>query len=166
MQQNEFSMEQDDAGMVDDILKELSKDNNSQQNIQQPIQMMQQPMPQQLHTPQQIPQQGMMPMPEPIGQNIVHPDAAVLNQQFNTTPEVVTKQTNSNPWWKVVLNKIKKPVTLTVLIFLLFNPLTRKLLNNNIPALFGSTSHLHQNISIMLLSIIVGVSFTFLNKLL
>jgi len=156
MQQSEFSMEQDDAGMVNDILKELSQEDNIQVNTQVPMPMIQ----------QQMPQQGMLPMPEPLGQNMVHPDAAILNQSVNPVERVTITETVSNPWWKVVLNKLKKPITLTVLIFLLFNPLTRKLLNNYVPAVFGSTSNLHQNISIMILSVIVGTSFTFLNKLL
>jgi hypothetical protein len=110
MQQSEFSMEQDDAGMVNDILKELSQEDNIQVNTQAPMPMIQ----------QQMPQQGMLPMPEPLGQNMVHPDAAILNQSVNPVERVTITETASNPWWKVVLNKLKKPITLTVLIFLLF----------------------------------------------
>ena len=83
MQQSEFSMEQDDAGMVNDILKELSQEDNIQVNTQAPMPMIQ----------QQMPQQGMLPMPEPLGQNMVHPDAAILNQSVNPVERVTITET-------------------------------------------------------------------------
>lgn len=162
MAHSEFSMEQDDAGMVDDILKELSKENNGNQvNMGPPQQMhLQQPL------PNQMSQQGALPMPEPIGQTMVHPDASILNQNVNTNPSHEVKQSTGNSWWSVILSNIKKPSALILVIFLVFSPLTRRFLNQYIPAVFRSTSYLHQNISILILSIIVGLSSVVINKLL
>lgn len=159
MEHSEFSMEQDDAGMVNQILQELShEDTGRQVNMPTP---QQQPLPQ-----QPLPQQGMMPMPEPIGQSIVHPNASILTQNVNTISEPDVKQSSENSWWSVILTKIKKPTTLILLIFLVFSPLTRKLLNKYVPVVFRSTSYLHQNISILILSVVVGLSFMLLDKLL
>jgi len=100
MQKAEFDMEGDDAGMVDDILKELNKDSGPQvlNNI---------------NVPSQLPNH----IQEPIGQTLVHPDAAILNAPVVAQPQ--NNQTNESKtnWFKVIIQKIKQPLVLTLLIF-------------------------------------------------
>lgn len=142
MQKAEFDMVGDDAGMVDDILKELNNEPTTQvvNNI---------------NVPSQLPQH----IPEPIGQTLVHPDAAILNAPVmveSQNRQTIESKTN---WFSVILKKIKKPLVLTLLIYLTFNPITRRLLNNYVPMVFKSSSHLHQNVSILILSIATALVF-------
>lgn len=157
MEHSEFSMEQDDTAMVDDILAELNKETDGKQVnmnvLQQPPQM-----------PPSHP--SVNPLPEPIGQTLVHPDASVLNENPIVQEKPKVEENATSSLLSNILNKIKKPAGLILLIFVVFNPLTRKLLNRYIPVVFRSTSVLHQNLSILILSVIVGLSFIFVNKLL
>ena len=142
MQKAEFDMEGDDAGMVDDILKELNKESAPQlvNNI---------------NVPSQLPQH----MPEPIGQTLVHPDAAILNAPVAVQPQHNETNESKTNWFRMIVHKIKKPLVLTLLIYLTFNPFTRRLLNNYVPMVFKSSSHLHQNVSILILSIAASLVY-------
>ena len=141
----EFQMKEDDAEMVEDILNELNS----------------QPVNTQTHPT----------VPQPIPQPLVHADASILQNTVNHVPNVAvqkqqTQQSNVTTWWSKLLSQVKKPAILISLIFILFNPIIRKLLSKSVPQIFQSTTVVKQQLSIFLLATIVGVSYVLIDKLL
>ena len=151
---SEFQMQQDDSTMVDDILNELNKENPVTAQVETSQQAMQ---------PQlQIPAPNSAPMPSPL----VQPEQSILNTITQGTAVVNTPISNKTVWWKVVLNQLKTPTVLAAIVYLFFNPLTRKLLSRYIPKVFQSTSLLKQHFAVLTLSLIVGISFLLTSKIL
>lgn len=150
----EFQMQQDDSTMVDDILNELNNETAVNTQVEVPQQTMQ---------PQlQVPSPNSAPMPSPL----VQPEQSILHTITQGTPIVTTNVSNKTAWWKVILNQLKTPVVLASIVFLFFNPLTRKLLSRYIPKVFQSTSVLKQHFAVLTLSLIVGISFLLTSKIL
>ena len=137
MENSEFQMQEDDAGMVNEILNELNNSGSSN-NAQ----------------PDVIPSAVPMPNLQPI----VHPDASILNIP-NIEEKVEAPQNNKN-MFSDLFQKLKKPLILFVAVFIVFNPFTRKILNQHIPAIFQSTSSLRRQLAILILSLSVTLSYT------
>ena len=150
----EFQMQQDDSAMVDDILNELNKETGVNVSEQAPQQTMQ---------PQlQVPVPNSIPMPSPL----VQQEQRILNTITQGTPTVSANVSNKTAWWKVVLNQLKTPTVLASIVYLFFNPLTRKLLSRYIPKVFQSTSIFKQHFAVLILSLIVGISYLLTSKIL
>jgi len=150
----EFQMQQDDSAMVDDILNELNKETGVNVSEQAPQQTMQ---------PQlQVPVPNSIPMPSPL----VQQEQSILNTITQGTPTVSANVSNKTAWWKVVLNQLKTPTVLASIVYLFFNPLTRKLLSRYIPKVFQSTSIFKQHFAVLILSLIVGISYLLTSKIL
>ena len=150
----EFQMQQDDSAMVDDILNELNKETGVNVSEQAPQQTMQ---------PQlQVPVPNSIPMPSPL----VQQEQSMLNTITQGTPTVSANVSNKTVWWKLVLNQLKTPTVLASIVYLFFNPLTRKLLSRYIPKVFQSTSIFKQHFAVLILSLIVGISYLLTSKIL
>lgn len=140
MENVEFQMKEDDSGMVEEILNELNQSDSNQVNesvspdIQPP---------------------NIMTAP------LIHPDSSILNVQ---QPIKVRDNTKENPedtnLLQDLLQKLKKPLILFVLIAVFFNPLSRTLLNKYVPAVFQSASSLRRQLAVLILALGVSLSYT------
>ena len=101
-------------------------------------------------------------MPSPL----VQQEQSILNTITQGTPTVSANVSNKTAWWKVVLNQLKTPTVLASIVYLFFNPLTRKLLSRYIPKVFQSTSIFKQHFAVLILSLIVGISYLLTSKIL
>lgn len=138
MENSEFQMQEDDAGMVDEILNELNNTTQPENNLQH----------------DNITSSTPMPNLQPI----VHPDASILNIPVN--PEKIEMPQNNKNMFSDLFQKLKKPLILFVAVFIVFNPFTRKILNQHMPAIFQSTSSLRRQLAILILSLSVTLSYT------
>lgn len=159
-QSTDFSMEQDDSTMVDDILKELNKAPSTQVNTLPNLQAG--PIAQNVHhvnDQQEI-------SPETLRLPLVHPDASILQAGMQQVPKQVLPQIQKPGWFSKIGYTLKVPLVLSLIIFIIFNPITRRILNKYTPSLFNSSSHWRQQLSILLLSVLTGLGFTGLRYIL
>lgn len=160
-QSSEFSMEQDDSTMVDDILKELNRAPPTQVNTLPNI-----PPPSlngQELTRGNVEQTA---PPETLRLPLVHPDASILHGGMQPVQVQVAPPVIQPGWISKIVYKLKMPLILALCIFVIFNPLTRRILNRYTPAIFNSTSHWRQQLSVMILSVLTGIGFTGLRYIL
>lgn len=95
--------------------------------------------------------------PRPNAAPIMAPPL-IVEQQVNSLPPTIEVEYSNNN--NTLMNKVlilgKKPLILACIIFLVFNPITRRLLNKSLPMIFQSTSFSRQQLSILVLSGVVG----------
>ena len=62
-----------------------------------------------------------------------------------------------------ILYNLKKPVIVIALSFILFNPMTSKLLSKFFPSVFINSSFTQANVRVLCLSLILGLLFLIIN---
>ena len=137
MENSEFQMQEDDAGMVDEILNELNNTNPSPTTTQHAV---------------------LPSSPMPNLQPIIHPDASILNIPIND--EKIELPQDNKSMFSDIFQKLKKPLILFAVLFIVFNPVTRQILNQHLPAIFQSTSSLRRQLAILILSLTVTLTYT------
>lgn len=146
MENVQFQMKEDDSGMVEEILNELNQSDSNQVNesVSPDIQP-----------------------PNIITAPLIHPDSSILNVQQPVKVEDNTKEKPEDTnLLQDLLQKLKKPLILFVLIAVFFNPLSRTLLNKYIPAVFQSASSLRRQLAVIILALGVTLSYTGISTLL
>lgn len=154
------NMNGDDSNIVDEILNELNDNQNRDNGPQE--QAPQQPTipPQmQMEQPQQQ-MQAQMEHPMHMEQEMEDP-----TQHMEMPPEVLNVEYNNNESkLESILNKLKKPIIITCLAFILFNPLVMNLLATYVPRVFGATDNLvMRQVRTLILALAIGVIFFGIN---
>tara|TARA_B100000925_G_C22008996_1_gene475194 strand:- start:350 stop:931 length:582 start_codon:yes stop_codon:yes gene_type:complete len=117
---NNTKMEGDDSHLVDEILNELNDGVQVDDNV--------------MNAPNNIDADLHMNQ-----DNMIHANDIPM---VNTIPEeqnIMYDEEESN--FSSIFNRIKKPLLVAILAFIVFNPLVFNLLSNNIPKVFGVTDN-------------------------
>ena len=147
---------QEDSDMVNDILNELNSDNGPKQmppnrpDFSKPV------VGSTINSVEIPPRPNTAPMIQ---------SPVVIEQGINSLPSTIeVEYSNDNTFMSKVLELGKKPLILACVVFLVFNPITRRMLNKTLPLIFQSTSFSRQQFSILVLSIVVGSSALAINR--
>lgn len=85
----------------------------------------------------------------PMIKNMINSDVNNVDVAFTNNESKINK----------ILNTIKKPAIVIILSFLLFHPMTIKLLARIFPTVYKNNSFVAQNLRLLCLSLILGLSF-------
>ena len=164
-----LEMKSDDANMIDDILNELNEDTS---NINATIPQMTNP-PAQLSSA--TPTHGTTFQPQNLNGGFAPPTGAqipampnVYNPRVGITTDgqhIPTIHTENESKWNGIFKLTRKPLIISLVVFILFNSYTRQLLNKYIPALFESTNVFKQQGVTLFLSLLIGLIVMGINKL-
>ena len=148
---------QEDSDMVNDILNELNSDSGPKQmppnrpDFSKPV------VGSTINSVEIPPRPNVAPM--------IQVPPVVIEQTVNSLPQTIEVEYSNN---NTLLNKVitlgKRPLILACFVFLVFNPVTRRMLNKTLPVIFQSTSFSRQQFSILVLSIVVGASAFAINR--
>lgn len=149
---------QEDTDMVNDILNELNSDSGPKQmpptrpDFSKPV------VGSTISSVEIPPRPTVAPMVQPT-------PPVVIEQNVNSLPpEIEVEYSNNDTVMNKILESGKNPLILACVVFLVFNPVTRRMLNKTLPVIFQSTSFSRQQFSILVLSIVVGASAFAINR--
>lgn len=155
------NMNGDDSNIVDEILNELNDNNQNreepvQEEIQQPSMNTQMHMDSEMQPDLSNQLENEMNFREQVEEPVHH---------IQMPPEVLNVEYNNNETKiETILNKLKKPLIITCLVFIVFNPLFMNLLANSIPRIFGPSDNIvMRQIRTLILALSIGLIFFGLN---
>ena len=180
----ELDMKEDDNEMVNEILAELSDEKPKTPKVYDPTPP---PLPppvlnEPISTKDKTDVFNHIRSPEPLAfdpsanqydsddYDSVEEEKNVIKKKKNTTkpekkiPDKVTVGMKSYSELLQITNRIKKPIIVTIIAFILFNPIIRKFLASKIPYLFGyEVTYWGHQLRILLLSMLLGLIFLSIN---